>query len=316
MGAAFDAFKIKDSDETDKQGLVNALRIVFYNLSKDEIEKIVADIYAETEKNEEENVNVLEAFEYFEKHPEITNEKKQELEESSSASLPPPFLNDTQQPMFDDCISYPQNTEIGTPYQSQFAVQQGLPMTGMTMPLSQELIAPSQQEQSIVVVNHYIQERLNKDKDENIGKFGVASRNILVDNPKLETALSQFLANKEVCGKELFCKKIGGINYCTTLAATCEQIPSLICTLFEKFAEAKKEYIEIESMFLDKNIKNKGRYTESIRHDQQAVEQAATAFHTSPTALRSSFRFILLTESSSANFLKRQKLTMRHETTL
>ena len=95
MGAAFDAFKIKDSDETDKQGLVNALRIVFYNLSKDEIEKIVADIYAETEKNEEENMNVHEATEYFEKHPEITNEKEQELEESSSASLPLPFLNDT-----------------------------------------------------------------------------------------------------------------------------------------------------------------------------------------------------------------------------
>lgn len=88
LKTAFDAFKIAGTKESDRSGLVNALSIVFYDLPKTEIEKIVEDIYAETNKSQDETTNVYEVLEFFEKHPEIANEKKPEFTRSSSASLP------------------------------------------------------------------------------------------------------------------------------------------------------------------------------------------------------------------------------------
>ena len=156
-------------------------------------------------------------------------------------------------------------------------------------------------------MNCFIRERLNKTKNEDIKTFSVASRDILVDNEKLETALMKFLANKEVSSKELFYKKLGGINYCTTIAATCEQVPSLICTLFEKFAEAKKDYIEIKRTFPQKRIKGKGKYTDFINQDKKISKKAAVMFHTSPDTIEEIFSLYLAHRILISEFLEKAK---------
>ena len=76
MKTAFDAFKINEDGETNKKGLLNALRVVFYNLTVNEIEKFVNEIYAQDEKNTEENVKIFDVLGFFDDHPEITNEEK------------------------------------------------------------------------------------------------------------------------------------------------------------------------------------------------------------------------------------------------
>ena len=157
------------------------------------------------------------------------------------------------------------------------------------------------------MINYHIQKRINKHKARDIKTFGVASRDILADNEKLEAALSRFLANKEVSSKELFYKKLGGINYCITIAATCEQVPSLICTLFEKFAEAKKDYIEIKRTFPQKRTKGKGTYTDFIKQDKKVIKKAATMFHTSPAIIEEIFSLYLAHQIIVSEFLEKGK---------
>ena len=281
MKSAFNAFKTNDDDETDRQGLSNALRLVFYNLTKGEVEKITGDIYTAAEKSAEESVSIYDLLDFFDAHPEITNERKSELTRCSSAALPQrPTLKEAKQPLSADCISREQNREIGVP-QSNLAVEQNNQQQENETPPSQEQLPPQQQSlipppsplKPITVINYHIQKRINKHKARDIKTFGVASRDILADNEKLEAALSRFLANKEVSSKELFYKKLGGINYCITIAATCEQVPSLICTLFEKFAEAKKDYIEIKRTFPQKRIKGKGKYTDFITKTRKSSKR-------------------------------------------
>ena len=283
MKSAFNAFKTNDDDETDRQGLINALRLVFYNLTKGEVEKIPGDIYTSAEKSAEESVSIYDVLDFFDAHPEITNEKKPELTRCSSAALSQrSTLKEVKQPLSADCISREQNREIGVP-QSNLAVEQNNQQQENETPLSQEqspppppqqqsLIPPPPSPKPIAVINYHIQKRINKHKAKDIKTFGVASRDILADNEKLEVALSRFLANKEVSSKELFYKKLGGINYCITIAATCEQVPSLICTLFEKFAEAKKDYIEIKRTFPQKR-KGKGKYTDFITKTRKSSKR-------------------------------------------
>ena len=220
MKSAFNAFKINDDDETDKQGLINALRLVFYNLTKDEVEKIAGDIYTAAEKSAEESVNIYDVLDFFDEHPEITNEKKPELTRCSSAALPQrPTLKEARQPMSADCVSRERNREIGVP-QSNLAVEQSSKRQENETPPSQEqpppppsrqqsLIPPPPPPKQIAVINYHIQKRINKHKAKDIKTFSVASRDILADNEKLEAALSRFLANKEVSSKELFYRKLG-----------------------------------------------------------------------------------------------------------
>ena len=141
MKAASDIFKMSGSKKLNKNGLCNSLRLVFYNLTASEIDNIANEIYNESEQNTEGVVNIFDVLNFFENHPEITNEKKPEFTRSSSASLPQrPLVRDTRQPMSADCISRTQNNTTGTPHQSQLFEQSYL--ASEITPFSQEATEP------------------------------------------------------------------------------------------------------------------------------------------------------------------------------
>ena len=63
----------------DRQGLINALRLVFYNLTKGEVEKITGDIYTAAEKSAEESVSIYDVLDFFDAHSEITESRNSEM---------------------------------------------------------------------------------------------------------------------------------------------------------------------------------------------------------------------------------------------